>query len=249
MEVFKNPQDSHAHSLKILSYLREYDTFLESLQVIADMGCGSGLDSEWWVNLETRDEDPEPLNYMVYSVDRNIKQIEADVLKNDRIVPIEGNFEDRIIPRQVDLIWAHDVLQYTNKPLECLSTWKRTLNTNGMLFLSVRQTTYMENNRLRVMSHDNQYNNYNLLNLMYLLATAGFDCRDAFFLRESNSPWLYAAVYASGHEPMESASWEELIEKQLINDSVAQSINKYGYARLEDVIVSWFDRENYFVKD
>jgi hypothetical protein len=118
-----------------------------------------------------------------------------------------------------------------------------------MLFLSVRQTTYMENNRLKVTTHDNQYQSYNLLNLMYMLATAGFDCRDAFFYRESNSPWLYAAVYASGHEPMESASWEELIEKQLINDSVAQSINKYGYARLEDVIVSWFDRENYFVKD
>ena len=43
MAQFKNAHDSHAHSLKILNTLREYDTFLESLTVVADMGCGTGV--------------------------------------------------------------------------------------------------------------------------------------------------------------------------------------------------------------
>ena len=34
-------------------------------------------------------------------------------------------------------------------------------------------------------------------------------------------------------------------ERQLINDSIINSVNKYGYARLEDVVVSWFDKNLY----
>ena len=48
MALFKNPEESHAHSLGILNLLPEYDTFLDSLTVIADMGCGAGLDARWW---------------------------------------------------------------------------------------------------------------------------------------------------------------------------------------------------------
>ena len=81
---------------------------------------------------------------------------------------------------------------------------------------------------------------------MYILAISGFDCRDAYFYRKENSPWLYIGVYASEHKPItQDATWYDLADRKLINDSVINSVNRYGYARLEDVIVSWFDKNLY----
>ena len=247
MALFRNAHASHEHSLEVLNTIYGYDTFLDNLKVIADMGCGAGLDTEWWATLTTRDDPPVPHNYTVYAVDQNIREIEPDILKNNpNIVPIQGNFEERIIPRQVDLIWAHDSFQYSRTPFNCLATWKQTLNVNGMLILTIPQTTYLQNNRLVVANHSHQYYNYNILNLIYMLAISGFDCRDAYFYRKENSPWLYAGVYASEHDPItQDATWYDLAERNLINDSMINSVNRYGYARMEDLIVSWFDKNLY----
>ena len=79
-----------------------------------------------------------------------------------------------------------------------------------------------------------------------MLAISGFDCRDAYFYRKENTPWLYIGVYASEHNPItQDATWYDLADRHLINDSVINSVTKYGYARLEDVVVSWFDKNLY----
>lgn len=252
MGLFRNSTDSHQHSLEVLTALVEYDSFLDGLSVIADMGCGAGLDAKWWAELETRDEPIEPRNFLVYAVDQNISQVEPDVLATPNVVVIEGNFEDRVIPRQVDLIWAHDSFQYSRDPFKCLATWKSMLQVNGMLLMAIPQSTYIDGRtkRLVVSSHHHEYYSYNLLNLTYMLAINGFDCRDAFFYRKDNSPWLYAGVYASEHGPIEGQpSWYDLSARQLISDSLIDSINKYGYARLEDIVVRWFDKDFYRISN
>lgn len=249
MALFKNAYYSHEHSLRVLTILREYDTFLESLKRVADMGCGGGLDSVWWANMSTRDDPPDPLNYTVYAVDTDIKQLETTASTHKNIIPIEGNFEERVLPTQVDLIWAHDSLQYAINPLKCLETWRKSMNINGMLVLSIPQTVYMENNRIKIIGQHHQLYNFNLLNLIYMLSITGFDCRDAYFYRENNTPWLYAAVYADRQPLDHIPSWYELAEQKLLNDSLIQSINKYGYPKLEDTLVCWLDKNNYFIKD
>lgn len=247
MALFRNAYDSHDHSLEILNTIYGYDSFLDNLNVIADMGCGQGLDTQWWATLETRDDPPIPHNYTVYAVDQDIVQIDPDVANLSNVHTIARNFEDtRILPRNADLIWAHDSFQYARKPFECLANWKSQINVNGMLIMAVPQTTYIQNNKLTIANHSHQYYSYNILNLTYMLAVSGFDCRDAYFYRKENSPWLYAGVYASEHDPLpEHASWYDLAERNLINDTVINSVNKYGYARLEDLVVSWFDKNLY----
>lgn len=247
MALFKNAHYSHEHSLEILNLLYGYDSFLDSLTTIADMGCGAGLDAQWWASLYTRDDPPEPRNYIVYAVDQNTNEIEPDILKNNpNIIPIQKNFEERVIPIQVDLIWSHDSFQYAQDPWKCLTTWRNTLNENGMLIMSIPQGTYVKNNTLVVEQHAHQFYNYNILNLIYMLAICGFDCRDAYFYRKADSPWLYAAVYASPHEPLtKTASWYDLADRGLINDSLINSVNKRGYARLDDLVVTWLDKDFY----
>jgi SAM-dependent methyltransferase len=251
MGLFRNPHYSHEHSLEVLNLLYGYDSFLDSLQTIADMGCGSGLDAEWWASLMTRDDPPEPRNYVVYAVDKNIEQIDPDILKrNPNIWPIEGDFEQRTVPLQVDLMWAHDSFQYAQDPWKCLATWKSTLNKDGMLIMTIPQGTYVRNSGLVVEQHSHQFYNYNILNLIYMLAVTGFDCRDAYFYRKKNSPWLYAAVYASQHEPLTTAaSWYDLADRGLINDSLIHSVNATGHARLEDLVVTWLDKDFYKITD
>jgi len=246
MALFKNAYDSHAHSLEVLDTIYGYDSFLDGIQTIADLGCGQGLDSHWWATLQTRDDPPEPRNFLVYAVDQDISKIEPHVLENKNVIPFKGDFEAKILPKKVDLIWSHDTFQYARNPIKCLASWKNSLNVNGMLVMMVPQTTYLKNNRLQIETHHGQYYSYNILNLIYLLAISGFDCNDAYFYRKENSPWLYAAVYASSYDPMpEHTTWYELAEKKLINDYLVASVNKYGHARLDDLVVRWLDRGLY----
>ena len=250
MAQFKNAYASHEHSLEVLNMLYTYDSFLDSLTVIADMGCGLGLDSQWWATLMTRDEPSEPRNYIVYAVDQDVTQIDPDIEALENVYPMQGNFEDPILPRKADLVWAHDSFQFAQNPLKCLRNWRDSMNINGMLVMAVPQTTYMDHNRLIVSNHHNQYYSYNLLNLMYMLAMSGFDCRDAYFYRKPNTPWLYAGVYATEVDTLPAqATWYDLADRNLINASVVASLNRYGYARLEDVVVAWFDKDWYTIRD
>lgn len=83
-----------------------------------------------------------------------------------------------------------------------------------------------------------------------MLAISGFDCRDAYFYRKRETPWLYAAVYASNQEPLPAhASWHDLADRNLVNDSIKNSLNSYGHARLEDLIVTWLDKDFYKISD
>jgi len=240
-----------SNSQETLNLLYEYDSFLDSIEVVADMGCGTGQDLKWWATLMTRDDPPEPHNYLCYAIDKNIKQLDASVLENTNIVAIEGDFETRLIPRQVDLIWCYNSFQYVTNPLATLKVWNETMNVNGMLVLTVPQFQSYEYNRLKTRSISGCYYHYNICNLMYMLAVNGFDCRDCYFDMKENDPWIKAAVYKSEHAPMDPATttWFDLADKHLVNDSVIQSLNKYSQVVQEELLFTWLDRDWRYAKN
>ena len=82
-----------------------------------------------------------------------------------------------------------------------------------------------------------------------MLAVSGFDCRDAYLLKQYGDPWINIAVYKSNIAPLdpETTSWTDLIDTGLLHPSIVNSIVKYGYLRQEDIVMPWLDRENYFV--
>jgi SAM-dependent methyltransferase len=237
------------HSLKILNQLREYDSFLDSLRVIADMGCGTGEDITWWATLETRDDPPKPYNYKCFAVDRDPTKL-SQIVQLPNIVRWEKDFTNtRIFSTKIDLMMAHDSLQYSHNPLETLKNWNYAMNVNGMLIISVPQHSGVEYNNYYSRSYSGCYYHYTPVNLIYMLAVNGFDCRDAYLLKKFNDPWINVAVYKSDIEPMDpaSTSWIDLIDTGLLNISVVESIKKYGYLRQEDIVYPWLDKENYFI--
>lgn len=253
MGLFRNHQESYEHTQFIRDLLYTYDTFLDSLEVVADFGCGDGSNIEWWAKLETRDDPPEPRNYLCYAVTSNAKKIRADVAALSNVKVLEADLEDshRFIPRQVDLIWCHDTFQFITNPISTLRQWNEMMNVNGMLIITVPQAFHYKHNRLNNISYNGWYYNHNVVNMMYMLAVNGFDCRDAYFYKRENDIWLYIAVYKSDIEPMnpQTTSWHDLIDSKLVNESVENCINTFGYVRQEEIITAWLDKDFYKIKE
>ena len=250
MAQFKNAQESHEHSRDVLDMLYQYDSFMDSIEVVADMGCGEGMDVNWWATLMTRDDPPEPHDYVVYAIDKNTKGIEPDVLKNKNVKVIEGDFEQRLLSRNVDLMWSHDSFQYAINPLNTLRVWNSQMSMNGMLVLNLPLHTTYGYDRLNTRSYSGCYYTYNICNLMYMLAVNGFDCRDCYIYMAPNYGWIHMAVYKS-YEPLDPAttSWFDLADKNLISDSAMQSLDKYGHVRQEELMFTWLDKDWRFARN
>lgn len=248
MDNFSDKYLSHEHSRETLDLLETYDAFLDSLSVICDMGAGEGMDAAWWASLMTRDDPPLPRDYTVFAVDKKVDRM-LDMPDNVKI--IQGDFEQKIIPRTIDLLWCHDAFQYAVNPLNTLKIWNEQMTPDGMLVLTVPQTLNYQYNRHVNRVYSGCYYQYTVLNLIYMLAVNGFDCKDSYMKKEPNDPWIHLAVYKSRVTPMDpaSTSWYDLIEKGLIHQSLEASIAKYGHLRQEDIILPWLDRDWHFCKD
>lgn len=250
MSRFSNPYHSHEHSQEILNLLYGYDSFLDSLKVICDMGAGSGLDAQWWATLETRDDPPEPRNYRVYAVDKHFNNVEPDVKATPGIRWLERNFEDEaIIPEKADLVWSHDSFQYAINPIGTLANWNRMMNKDAMLVMTLPQQIGYVYNRLTFRTDHYSYHNYTISNLVYMLAVNGFDCRDAYFYKNAETNWIYLAVYKST-DPFDPAttSLHDLAEQGMLHDSVMHSISTNGFLRQEDIVYPWLDKDFYQAK-
>jgi SAM-dependent methyltransferase len=244
----------------MLNLINSYDDFMDSVTSVADFGCGSGMDINWWARNEyieyTEDdngnvfETVRPRNYKCYAVDRDLKQITPELLP-DNVHLIEGNFENKLLPTKVDLIWCHNSFQYVTNPLNTLKLWNEQMVENGLLYIAMPYQTSYLNNRLVTRSHNFAYFNHNFLSMVYMLAVNGFDCRDAYFLKRRDDPWMQLAVYKTGIAPMDPAktSWYDLAEKNLINDSMKNSLNAFGYIRQEDILYAWLDKNLYRIED
>jgi len=253
MALFKNSEESYQHTQFIRDLLYQYDSFLDSLEVIADFGCGEGLDIEWWARLETRDDPPEPRDYLCYAVDKNIRQIKQEIINLPNVRAIEADLEetDRFISRQIDLIWCHDVFQYLIDPLNTLRCWNDMMSVNGMMLLSLPQSVHYANNRLNNNSYNGWFYNHNVVNLMYMLGVNGFDCRDAYFYKNPNDMWLHIAVYKTDIDPMNprTTTWHDLVDANLVNESVKQCIDRYGYVRQDEILTTWLDKDYYRIRE
>ncbi len=241
---FRNPQESHNHSLETLNWLYEHDDFMMSIDTLVDLGCGSGADLEWWATRTTRDETPVPLDIKCTGVDLFDTLNVAKQYTN--ITYQRNNFEDQIFTlkkKKYDILWSHDSFQYAVNPLKTLKLWHSIAEPGGMLVLIVPQTTNMEHRKLSFIQPTGCFYNYTLVNLIHMLAVSGWDCNSGFFKKSPNDPWLHAVVYRSDTGPLdEKMSWYQLAETGLLPQSAVDSINRHGYVNQNDLILPWLDK-------
>jgi SAM-dependent methyltransferase len=250
--MFRNAEESHAHSLNTLNMLYEYDDFMASIGTMVDLGCGSGLDLEWWATRTTRDDVPQPLNIDCVGVDL-IPNL-AMAKKYSNITYQLANFETQIHPKKkklFDILWCHDAFQYALNPIGTLSQWWHIASNSAMLAIVVPQTTNFQARQQVFTQQTGVYYHHTLVSLIHMLSIAGWDCRGGFFKKNLNDPWLHAVVYKSLYEPMDpqTTSWHDLVDAQLVNDSVKQCIERYGYVKQADILTTWLNKDYYRIQE
>jgi SAM-dependent methyltransferase len=241
---FSSPEESHAHSLHTLAALYEYDDFMASIDTMADLGCGAGLDLEWWATRTTRDESPRPLNIRCVGIDRAPEL--AITRKYPNIRYQSQDFESDLLrqKRRFDLLWCHDSFQFVIDPVRTLSLWYHAMEQDGMLVIIVPQSTNIEHRRQAFDQRDYCYYNWTLVGLIHMLAVSGFDCAGGFFRKLPQDLWLHAIVYRSATPPRDprSTSWYDLAQAGLLPASAMNSIDRHGYVRQRDLVLPWLDR-------
>jgi SAM-dependent methyltransferase len=244
MTFFSRPELSHQHSLETLNCLYEYDDFMESIDTLVDVGCGTGLDLEWWATRTTRDEKAIPLNIRCLGVDLMTELPMAYRYPN--IQYCSQDFENPITmhKHKYDIVWCHDAFQYAVNPLATLENWWKMMTPGAMLVIIVPQTTNLKFNIQEFDQQDHCYYNHTMVSMIHMLAISGFDCNLGFFKKNANDSWLHAVVYKSNHEPMNPkiTKWYDLCELELLPDSAVKSIQQYGYLRQQDLILPWLDK-------
>jgi len=239
--MFGSDEDSHNHSLEVLNILEGYNTFMESIDTLCDMGCGNGRDLEWWATRTVEDDTGRniPLNIKCTGVD--LKEKISIASKYENIEYLTHNMEETISNRKFDIIWCHNSFQYVTNPLETLKKWWYMLTDGGMLALVVPSTTEVQYNKLHYTQPDYHYFNYTIPGLLHMLAVNGFDC--AFTHKDTDDPWIKMVVYKSEHEPMDPkiTRWYHLAEKELLPKTVIDSINKHGEVWQEELTLEWLN--------
>jgi SAM-dependent methyltransferase len=242
--TFLQPGDSHKHSLETLNQLYEYDDFMASISSMVDLGCGNGDDLEWWATRTTRDEVPVPLNIRCTGVD-----LDAELSLTKKYINLsyqQTDFEDFILPHPggFDILWCHDAFQYAQNPLATLTKWWHIASPGAMLYICVPITQRIHRRQLDYYLPGGNYYHYSMVNLIYMLATCGWDCRAGFFKQALADSWLHAVVYKSTQEPInpKTVNWHRLSELNLVPASAAASIYAHGHLKQQDLVVPWIDQ-------
>jgi 2-polyprenyl-3-methyl-5-hydroxy-6-metoxy-1,4-benzoquinol methylase len=244
MSSFGSPHEKHEHSFKnVLSYMYEYDDFMDSVGRVIDLGCDvEATDMLWWANATTRDETQTPLGIKCVGVNTfeklNVKHSSISYQNHD----IESLNR---VKKTFDIVWCYDQLQYLLNPYQALSNWWHIAEKDAMLVIAVPQTVNTE-------YHIQEYNlslghkyHYTMPQLIYMLAVSGWDCRSGFFKKTPGDPWLYAIVYKSNVEPMDPKETNiyKLVEQtELLPQCAVDGIHRYGKLRQRDLILPWLDK-------
>jgi len=63
--------------------------------------------------LQTRDDPPEPRNYLTYAVDKNLIHVDPELRALDNVYLVDADIDgiDVPVPRLVDFIWCHNTFQ------------------------------------------------------------------------------------------------------------------------------------------
>ena len=241
--MFAHPGDSHQHSLETLNQLYEYDDFMFSIRNVIDLGCGTGDDLTWWATRTTRDDSPQPLNIKCHGIDLSEKLLVAT--EHENISYQQYNFENTITAPDggFDVLWCHDAFQYAINPIQTLSNWWHITSPGGMLSLTVPVTQQIHRRQLSYALPSGHYYHHTMVSLMYMLATAGWDCGAGFFKQLPSEPWIHAVVYKSAQPPQNprDITWHTLVELNLLPESAVKSIYTHSALRQQDLVVPWID--------
>ena len=230
---------------EFLDLLEAHGTFMESIDTLADMGCGFGEDLEWWATRALLDDDDNeiPLNIKCTGVDLHSDKSKHVAQQYDNIVFEQRDFEKETnSTKRYDVIWCNNSFQYALNPFETLKTWREMMTDGGMIAMIVPATTYVEDNRTVITLGANTMYHFTTVSLIHLFAMAGFEV--AFMQQKLADPWIKLVAYKTKYEPMDpkTTSMYDLMGKHLLPHAAEECIHNYGYLRQDQLTLPWLDK-------
>ena len=228
-------------SLETLSLLDQKTEFMDSLSVVADMGCGKGNDAAAWADL--KDENGKPRKLFVFAVDKILQIDNHNRRQNVRTVK-EDFSATTIAKNKVDVLWSYNSFQYSTNPVKTLKHWHNIMNENGLLYIAIPQSNYIDDlSRWQMINHNGVFWPHNISSLIYLLAACGFDCREGHFKQRRHEQMIHLCAYKSQFKSFEldDANLYMLDEAKLLPLTISKCIQKYGSIRHEFLKLEWLD--------
>jgi hypothetical protein len=224
--------------------LQEYDEFMESIVTLVDLGCGSGLDIEWWATRMTREDDPRPLGIRCTGVD--IIDQSFGPTQYNNVTYQRTDFETAIVTptdRKFDVLWCYNAFQYAIDPIGTLTRWRDISSDDAMLVLILPETQQIHHKKLMFTQESGCYYHYSIVSLIHMLAVTGWDCKAGFFKKTPTDQWIHAIVYKSQHKPMNprTTTWYQLNEMGLLPKSASDSVMAHGELQQQELVLPWLD--------
>ncbi len=243
--LLNNHQTRGLHSLRILNEIETHRDLMESIGTVLDVESGIGLDSEWWATRTDLDEeDPKPLDIKVSAISYTDEmKEEVKKLPNVTYNQTQWKFWNDLSSRKFDVIWGHCFLHRYHDHYEALREMNKLQDKDGMLCITVPKVSNFFYNEPDTRVYPKVYTDINIVNLIYGLALAGYDCRDAYFLQERNSNLLNFVGYKDSddtYEPNEVTVYD-LLEMDRLPTSMIQQMDKFGYISNKNLLLSWMD--------
>jgi SAM-dependent methyltransferase len=245
--LLNNNQTRKLHSAKFLNEVETHPDLMLSINSVLDVECGEGYDSEWWAtryDIWTDPKNPTPLDINVTSVSR-VDEISAEVknLDNVNYQQTAKEFWMNLPDKKFDVVWCHSVLHKFSNFYNVLQEINKVQDQDGMLCVTVPKLHNIFYGEPDYRLYPDCHTDINIVNLIYGLALAGYDCKDAYFLQEKNSNLINALVYKNSENiyNLGEVTPYDLMEMDRLPPSMVQQLNKFGYVSNKNLFLSWLD--------
>lgn len=232
-------------NISVLELLGEHHEFMQTTKQVAVMEDNGGYESAWWSDYRLDEEQTVSHMHIKHFTKSSVRNLN----KRDNIEVVNTEVFDTGKDNDTfHIIWANNCLQKSIDPFKTLTHWWNILKEDGMLVVSVPQTSFINDlSKWQVESYNGEYYSWNILNLIQALAVCGFDCRDGHFKQTRHEPYIWAAVYKGPTKPMDpvTTTWYDLREKNLIPHTLDACIDRFGYAKIDNLKVEWLNHSVY----
>ena len=226
-----------------LELLNQFDDFKRSIKHMADFGCGTGKDLEYWANMREFLEDGTEGPYLDFNCvgfDLNCENIQPQ-RHNIKYRNFDLNTNDTMWSVKFDVVWCHDVMQYIYSPVEFLGRVNRNMGMGGMLYLAVPSTVNVLHHCFQHYTPAQHYNTFTVTQLIYLLAINGFDVKDFYLQKLKYDDWIQVLVYKE-RDPMDyNTSWYTMVDQDLLNDNMKELVLKNNILTDQGLVTTWLD--------
>jgi hypothetical protein len=226
------------HHIQTLEIISRYEDYLSGLKHITLMGQDLKQLANWWSDLSDQDSNNYQFQIHAYTTDPK------DITYKSGMIWHVGNGLSADLTDQ-DLLYCNYNIAYE---MDTMAAWRKCnamLKKDGMLMVNLPYNLGINSHlgRPKVDSRISSgiYQVFTLSNMIYQLASCGFDCREAYFYLDRQAGFISAAVYKIS-EPSSYETIYQMQEAQVLPACLDDVILERGFYMETDLVTQWMDR-------